>query len=73
MDPHFVIVTTGSAGDLFPFLKLAAGLQARRQQVTFVAPSLHEPMVRQAGLPFHGTCADPTVLEDPDLWHPRRG
>jgi rhamnosyltransferase subunit B len=73
LDTHYVVVTTGSAGDLFPFLKLAVGLRARGCQVSFVAPSLHEPMVRQAGLPFHGTFADPAVLADPDLWHPRRG
>ena len=73
MDAHFVVVTTGSAGDLFPFLKLAAGLQARGHQVSFVAPALHEAMVLQAGLAFHGTYADPAVLDDPDLWHPRRG
>lgn len=58
---------------MFPFLKLAMGLQARGHAVTFVGPSLHEPMVVQAGLPFHGTFADPAVLGHPDLWHPRRG
>jgi len=70
---HFVVVTTGSAGDLFPFLKLAEGLRQRGFPVTFVAPALHEPMVRQPGMAFHGTFADPAVLNDPDLWHPRRG
>lgn len=49
------------------------GLRARGHAVTFVAPSLHEAAVRQAGVPFHGTFADPQVLADPDLWHPRRG
>lgn len=73
LDTHYVVVTTGSAGDLFPFLKLAAGLRARGHQITFVAPSLHEDAVRRAGVPFHGTYADPAVLADPDLWHPRRG
>lgn len=73
MHTHFVVVTTGSAGDLFPFLKLAALLQARGCAVTLVAPSLHEPTVLRAGVPFHGTYADPAVLDDPDLWHPRRG
>ena len=48
-------------------------MQARGLEVTLVAPSLHEAMVRQAGLPFHGTFADARVLDDPDLWHPRRG
>ena len=73
MNPHFVVVTTGSAGDLFPFLKLALGLQERGHAVTFVGPSLHGPIVVQAGLRFHGTYADPAVLDHPDLWHPRRG
>lgn len=73
MPTHFVVVTTGSAGDLFPFLKLAEGLRQRGFPVTFVAPALHEPMARQPGMTFHGTFADPAVLNDPDLWHPRRG
>lgn len=73
MATHFVVVTTGSAGDLFPFLKLAEGLRQRGFPVSFVAPALHEPMVRQPGMTFHGTFADPAVLNDPDLWHPRRG
>ena len=72
-DAQFVLVTTGSSGDLFPFLKLGAGLQASGRQVTLVAPLLHEPTVRQAGLRFHGTYADIAVLDDPDLWHPVRG
>ena len=73
LKPHFVVVTTGSAGDLFPFLKLALGLRARGHAVTFVAPSLHESTVRQSALVFHGTFADPVILDHPDLWHPRRG
>lgn len=73
INTHFVVVTTGSAGDLFPFLRIADGLRRRGATVTVVAPTLHEPMVRQAGLAFHGTFADPAVLDNPDLWHPRRG
>ncbi len=73
LNTHCVVVTTGSAGDLFPFLKLAEGLRQRGFPVTFVAPELHAPLVRQAGLDCHGTVADPAVLNDPDLWHPRRG
>lgn len=41
--------------------------------MTLVAPALHESAVRLTGLPFHGTFADPRVLDDADLWHPRRG
>ena len=73
MRPHFLLVTTGSAGDLFPFLKIGAALQQRGHLVTLFGPAMHAPMVRQAGLPFHASFADPAVLSDPDLWHPRRG
>jgi rhamnosyltransferase subunit B len=71
--PHIIVVTTGSAGDLFPFLRLALGLRARGHVVTVLAPLMHEALVLQAGLAFHPLPADPAVLEDPDLWHPRRG
>jgi rhamnosyltransferase subunit B len=70
---HAVIVTTGSAGDLFPFLKLALSLRERGFAITFVGPQLHADLVAQAGLAFHGTFADPAVLDNPDVWHPARG
>ncbi|WP_426104964.1 glycosyltransferase [Massilia sp. TSP1-1-2] len=73
MTSHAVVVTTGSAGDLFPFLKLALGLRDAGHAITFVGPQLHAQTVQQAGLPFHGTFADPAVLDDPDVWHPTRG
>lgn len=69
---HFVVVTTGSAGDLFPFLRLALGL-SERGTLTFVAPDLHADAVQRAGLPFHGMPVDAAVLKHPDLWHPKRG
>ncbi|QYF92173.1 glycosyltransferase [Massilia sp. PAMC28688] len=73
MDTEFLFVTTGSAGDLFPFLRMAQSLRARGHAVRLMAPALHEPMVRQAGIDFHGTAADPAVLDDRNLWHPMRG
>lgn len=73
MSTHFILALTGSAGDLFPFLRLGEQLRARGQRVTVVAPSLHGPLVAQAGLDFHGTFADPVTLNHPDLWHPQRG
>jgi rhamnosyltransferase subunit B len=70
---HFVIVTIGSAGDLFPFMAMALALRERGHRVSFLAPEQHEPYVAGSGLPFVGLPADPAVLADPDLWHPTRG
>lgn len=70
---HFVVVTIGSAGDLFPFMAMALALRARGHRVSFLAPEQHAPYVKDSGLPFVGLPADPAVLADPDLWHPTRG
>ena len=68
-----VIVTIGSAGDLFPFLRIACVMRDLGHRVHFVAPTLHRPYVEQAGLAFHGLDIDEAVLDDPDLWHAIRG
>jgi rhamnosyltransferase subunit B len=68
-----VLVTIGSAGDLFPFMRIALALQGAGHRISFLGPVQHEPFVRAAGLPFHGLPADPAVLDHPDLWHPTRG
>ena len=70
---HFVLVTIGSAGDLFPFLALALALRAAGHRISFLGPEQHAPFVQSAGLPFHGLPADEAVLDHPDLWHPTRG
>jgi rhamnosyltransferase subunit B len=70
---HVVLVTIGSAGDLFPFMRIALALQGAGHRISFLGPVQHEPFVRAAGLPFHGLPADPAVLDHPDLWHPTRG
>ncbi len=71
--PHFVVVTIGSAGDLFPFMRLALALRNGGQRVTMLGPTQHAPFVEPTGLPFHGLPADEAVLDHPDLWHPTRG
>ncbi|HBZ07992.1 MAG TPA: hypothetical protein DEP03_17070, partial [Massilia sp.] len=70
---HIVLVTIGSAGDLFPFLRMALALRAAGHRVSFLGPEQHGPFVDAAGLPFHGLPADEAVLDHPDLWHPTRG
>ncbi len=70
---HVVVVTIGSAGDLFPFMRLALALRERGQRVTMLGPEQHRPYVAPTGLAFHGLPADEAVLDHPDLWHPTRG
>lgn len=70
---HVVLVTIGSAGDLFPFMRIALALREAGHRISFLGPVQHEAYVRGAGLPFHGLPADPAVLDHPDLWHPTRG
>jgi rhamnosyltransferase subunit B len=70
---HFVVVTMGSAGDLFPFMAMALALRARGHRVSFLGPEQHGPYVRDAGLDFTGLPVDEAVLRDPDLWHATRG
>ncbi|UVW27767.1 glycosyltransferase [Massilia sp. H6] len=70
---HFVVVTIGSAGDLFPLLRVALALAQAGHRVTVLGPTQHAPYVAQAALTFHGLPADEAVLDHPDLWHPTRG
>jgi len=70
---HVILVTMGSAGDLFPFLWIGRALRERGHRVDFLGPELHALYVDAAGLTFHGLPADPAVLDHPDLWHSTRG
>ncbi|MDB5960523.1 MAG: hypothetical protein JWP59_1817 [Massilia sp.] len=63
----------GSAGDLFPMLKIALALLKRGHRVSFLGPEQHRPYVTQAGLSFHAVPVDEAVLDDPRLWHARHG
>lgn len=70
---HFVVMAIGSAGDLFPMLRVALALRQRGHRISFLGPEQHRAYVEQAGLPFHGVAVDEAVLDDPRLWHPRHG
>jgi len=70
---HFVVVTIGSAGDLFPFMRVALALRDSGHRVSMLGPTQHAPFVEPTGLAFHGLPADEAVLDHPDLWHPTRG
>lgn len=72
---HVLCSTFGSAGDVFPMLGLAIELRSRGHAVTLATNPHFEETVRRHGLEFEalGTRQQYTaVMEDPDLWHPRR-
>jgi rhamnosyltransferase subunit B len=74
--PHVLVVAVGTAGDLYPFLRIARELIARGRRVTLLAPSVHAQAVERAGVPFHGLGTEEeyrAALEHPDVWHPRKG
>jgi rhamnosyltransferase subunit B len=52
---------------------MALLLRGHGHRVSLLGPWPHEPYASDAGLPFHRLPVDTAVLDDPDLWHPRRG
>lgn len=73
---HFVVITWGSMGDVHPFLGIACALKARGHRVTYLTNQSFEDLALEAGIEFHpiGTMLDAQVtINDPDLWHPRKG
>jgi UDP:flavonoid glycosyltransferase YjiC (YdhE family) len=70
-----IVIGLGSAGDVHPCVGLALALRQRGHAVTVVAPSVFQPLVRQAGLDFVGLLTESewqAALNDPNLWHPLR-
>lgn len=73
---HYLIVSLGTAGDLFPFLSVARALKARGARVTMLASGVFQDLILAEGVQFHALFGEQEslrMLEDPDLWHPRRG
>lgn len=72
---RYIVVTVGTAGDVYPFLSLALGLKKRGHQVSFVTNTVLAPMAEALGLQAFGTGTAQEyhdMLDDPDLWHPRK-
>lgn len=71
-----VVATLGSAGDVYPFITIANGLQARGHDVSFLTSSYFEALVREKDLPFH-SIGDIKRYErlaaHPDFWEPGKG
>lgn len=70
---HAVVVSIGSAGDLFPMLAMALALRDAGHKVSFLAPGQFQEQVAPTGLAFHALAVDEAVLDDPGLWDARKG
>jgi UDP:flavonoid glycosyltransferase YjiC (YdhE family) len=47
-----LLVTRGSQGDIYPYLRLAVELKNRGHSITLSVPRMFEKMVKQTGVPF---------------------
>lgn len=71
-----VFAPVGSSGDVLPFLALGRRLRARGCEVFVVANAHYRERAEAEGLRFVEAGDEEefrSVLDDPDLWHPRRG
>ncbi len=71
-----LLVTLGSAGDVHPFIALGLALRARGHRATVLTNPFFQPLIERQGLGFVplGTTGDfESALDDPNLWHPRKG
>ena len=74
--PRVVLLTFGTGGDVQPFVTLAAALQGRGYRTLLIVPRFHEQAVQDTGLDhiaFGSREQTQSVLDNPDLWHERRG
>ncbi|HJV51933.1 MAG TPA: glycosyltransferase [Noviherbaspirillum sp.] len=74
--PRILVATSGTGGDILPFVRLARELSRRGHQVVMLVPQFHELFMQSQGLAYRvfGTAGEfQSVLEDPDLWDERKG
>ncbi|GAB1544666.1 glycosyltransferase [Scytonema sp. NUACC21] len=55
---HILLATTGSFGDVFPFIALALELQARRYRVTIATNEIHRHLIESEGVEFRAIKPD---------------
>lgn len=71
-----VLVSYGSAGDLYPLTGLARAYHAQGRDVLLLCTAAHADAMAAAGVPWQPMSDGQDYRRtqaDPDLWHPRRG
>lgn len=74
--PLIIVATSGTGGDIQPFVLLARGLHDQGHRVCMLVPAFHEPAMLASQLDYRtfGTTADfQAALDNPDLWDERKG
>ncbi len=75
-NPLVIIATSGTSGDILPFITLSQGLLERGHRVLMLVPRFHEAIAQASGVPYHtlGTHEEfQALLNDPDLSDERKG
>jgi rhamnosyltransferase subunit B len=74
--PLVIIASSGTNGDMLPFITLSQGLLERGHRVLMLAPRFHESVLLKSGIPYQtfGTHDEwQALLNDPNLWDERKG
>lgn len=74
--PLIIVASSGTGGDIRPFVLLARGLRARGHRVRMLVPAFHENTALASGLDYQtfGQAAQfQAALDNPDLWNERKG
>ena len=74
--PHYLVITGGSSGDIYPFIHVASALQTLGRKVTFITSTYHANLVQSAGLTLIGLGTDEdylSIIANPELWDAKKG
>jgi len=74
--PHYLFVCVGTVGDVHPFIRVAQSFQELGHTVKFITNTFHLDLLERSGLAAIGVGTKEEylrILQDPDIWHPRRG
>ncbi|GAA6140269.1 glycosyltransferase [Hydrogenophaga sp. 5NK40-0174] len=75
-DQHYVLITVGTFGDVFPFMRIAKMLTRMGRRATLITNAYHSRLLEGSGIEYIGIGTDEDYrrfITDPDLWHPSRG